>query len=171
MFGASAPTATIQTDALRCPRKLASTLGLVFHQAVKKLLNLLTSRFTAPRLTGTRMLLALAIAAIADFLQFVLVPLEWVLIQQIVDVFAMGLIILVIGFHPLLLPTFVVEFIPVVDMLPTWTGCVIAVIALRKREQRAGPETGAPFVVSAPPPEKPPAQIGGGSSDQGTLPR
>ena len=138
---------------------------------MKKLLNLLTSRFTAPRLTGTRMLLALAIAVVADLLQIVLVPLEWALVQQVVDVVAMGLIILVIGFHPLLLPTFIVEFIPVVDMLPTWTGCVIAVIALRKREQRAGPDAGAPFVVSAPPLEKPPAQISSGSSDQGTLPR
>jgi hypothetical protein len=39
----------------------------------------------------------------------------------------------VIGFHPLLLPTFVLELIPVADLLPTWTGCVAVVIALRRR--------------------------------------
>ena len=42
-----------------------------------------------------------------------------------------------LGFHWLLLPTFVVELFPAVDMLPTWTACVIAVIALRKRAERA----------------------------------
>jgi hypothetical protein len=35
-------------------------------------------------------------------------------------------------------------------MLPTWTGCVAAVIALRKREQRAQPPA---------PPEKPAIDI------------
>jgi hypothetical protein len=35
-----------------------------------------------------------------------------------------------IGFHPLLLPTSVLEFLPLADMLPTWTGCVAIVVAL-----------------------------------------
>ena len=104
-----------------------------------KLLDQLTRRFAAPPLTRTRIVLAVAIAVIADFLQVVLLPLEWALVQQIVDVVAMVLIIPVLGFHPLLLPTFLVEFIPMVDMLPTWTGCVVAVIALRKRAQRTMP--------------------------------
>ena len=42
----------------------------------------------------------------------------------------------ILGFHILLLPTFVVELVPLVDDFPTWTACVAAVIALRKREQR-----------------------------------
>ena len=29
----------------------------------------------------------------------------------------------VIGFHFLLLPTFVIELVPVLDDLPTWTAC------------------------------------------------
>ena len=82
------------------------------------------------------MVLAILIAVLADFLQVVLLPLEWALSQQIVDVVAMALMLPVIGFHPLLLPTFVVEFVPVLDTLPTWTGCVVAVIALRKRAER-----------------------------------
>ena len=44
-----------------------------------------------------------------------------------------------IGFHWLLLPTFVLELVPVLEDLPTWTACVIAVIALRKREQKTPP--------------------------------
>jgi len=48
-----------------------------------------------------------------------------------------------IGFHWLLLPTFVLELVPVLEDLPTWTACTIAVIALRKRGQRdAGKSSG-----------------------------
>ena len=106
---------------------------------MNKLLDFLNTRFTAPQFTRPRMVLAVAIAVVADLLQIVLLPLQWAFAQQIVDVIAMGLTMLVIGFHPLLLPTFIVEFIPFVDMLPTWTGCVIAVIALRKRGQKNVP--------------------------------
>ena len=102
---------------------------------MKKLLDKFSLRFTAPRLTWARITLSISIAVIADFLQIALLPLEWAFIQQIIDVVAMVLTTLVLGFHPLLLPTFIVEFIPVVDMLPSWTGCVIAVIALRKRKE------------------------------------
>ena len=44
-----------------------------------------------------------------------------------------------IGFHPLLLPTFVLEFLPITDLLPTWTGCVALVMALRTRQQARMP--------------------------------
>jgi hypothetical protein len=100
------------------------------------LLDKLNSQFPVPQLTGGRIAAALAAAVVADFLQVVLLPLEWMFMQQIVDVIAMGLTMWLLGFHLLLLPTFIVEFIPIVDMLPTWTGCVIAVIALKKRAQR-----------------------------------
>jgi len=96
-----------------------------------------------PRLTRWRIVLALAIAVIADGLQFLLGPFGWAFGDQVVDVATMILTSWVIGFHWLLLPTFALEFVPVLDELPTWTACVIAVIALRKREQR-----------SLPPPEK-----------------
>jgi hypothetical protein len=93
----------------------------------------------APKLTPTRMVLALSVAVAADSLQFFLGPAGWVFPDQAIDVVAMLLTWWVIGFHLLLLPTFVVEIFPVADMLPTWTACVIAVIALRKRDQRAVP--------------------------------
>jgi hypothetical protein len=123
------------------------------------LLDKLTGRFSAPQLTCTRIILALAVAVVADFLQVALLPLEWMFIQQIVDVVAMALTVAVLGFHLLLLPTFVVEFIPVVDMLPTWTGCIVFVIALRKREQAtAGAEREMnPALPPDAPPQSPPA--------------
>ncbi len=95
----------------------------------------LQNKFRAPRLTLTRIFLALAAAVIADGLQFISAPIPFV--GQVIDVVAMLLTTWTIGFHLLLLPTFVAEMFPVVDMLPTWTACVIAVIALRKREQNA----------------------------------
>lgn len=93
--------------------------------------------FRVPRLTRTRIILALAIALVADALQFLLGPLPFA--DQAIDIVAMALTSRVIGFHWLLLPTFAVEFVPLLDELPTWTACVVAVIALRKREQRASP--------------------------------
>ena len=83
------------------------------------------------------MLFALAVAVVADGLQFIFGVVPFV--DQAIDVVAFALTVWAIGFHLLLLPTFAVEFIPVADMLPTWTACVIAVIALRKREQNVAP--------------------------------
>ena len=113
------------------------------------------------------MVLALAVAVVADGLQILLGPFGWAGPDEVIDVIALALTSWILGFHLLLLPTFVVEFIPVADMLPSWTACVVAVIALRKREQRAA----SAAVVDVTPIEKPPVQIGGGGSDQGTLPR
>lgn len=111
-----------------------------------KLSEKLNFGFLPPRLTRTRIILALLVALAADGLQLLLGPLGWVLVDQAIDLVAAALTMWILGFHLLLLPTFVVELIPVADMLPTWTGCVVAVIALRKREQR--------------PPAPPPAESG-----------
>jgi hypothetical protein len=89
-----------------------------------------------PPLTRFRIILALAIAVIADGLQFILGLAGWLGADQAIDVMTMGLTSWLIGFHWLLLPTFAVEFIPLLEELPTWTACVIAVIALRKRQQK-----------------------------------
>lgn len=134
-----------------------------------RLLDQLTSRFAVAKVTRGRMALALFVAAGADALQIALLPVAWTFAQEAIDVIAMILTVLLLGFHVLLLPTFVLEFIPLVDMLPTWTGCVIAVLALRKRDQRAGP-TDVPPVVNAPPLPRPPPQIEAGPSGRGPLP-
>ena len=94
------------------------------------------------------MFLAMTVAVVADGLQLLFAPFAWTFIDSAIDVVAMVLTTWIVGFHLLLLPTFVVEFIPIIDVLPTWTACVAAVIALRKHEQNRPP----------PPPPAPPAR-------------
>ncbi len=86
------------------------------------------------KLTDERMAAALVAALVVDGLQFFMqaVPLA----PQLLDVVAMVLVTVAIGFHVLLLPSFVLELVPILNDFPTWTGCVIAVIALRRREAR-----------------------------------
>jgi hypothetical protein len=91
-------------------------------------------------LTRSRIRAAYGAAIAADVLQLALGPFGWVLADEILDVVAMLVMSRLIGFHPLLLPTFVIEFVPVADLLPTWTGCVALVVALRRR--RVPPSAG-----------------------------
>ena len=102
--------------------------------------------FETPALTRPRVRLAYAIAVTADVLQLLLGPIGWAFADEILDLSAMILIWRIIGFHPLLLPTFVLEFLPAADMLPTWTGCVALVLALRRR-QGPPPQPPAPGPV------------------------
>ena len=100
--------------------------------------------FEAPVLTRNRMGLAYAIAVTADVLQFLLGPLGWAFADEVLDVATMILTWWILGFHPLLLPTFVLEFLPVADLLPAWTGCVALVIALRRKQQTPPRQPPAP---------------------------
>jgi hypothetical protein len=93
--------------------------------------------FRTPCLTPLRIWTAFAVAIVADGFQLLLGPLGWAFFDEMTDVVTAIVVSLLLGFHPLLLPTFVVEIIPVADMLPTWTGCVALVVTLRRREQRA----------------------------------
>jgi hypothetical protein len=92
-----------------------------------------------PVLTPKGVRLAYGVAVTTDALQFLLGPIGWAGADEALDVVAMLVLWRVLGFHPLLLPTFLIELLPVTDMLPTWTGCVALVIALRRR-QRVGPQ-------------------------------
>jgi hypothetical protein len=85
------------------------------------------------------MILALVVAVIADSGQLLLGPLGWTFGDQLIDVVAMLSVSWLIGFHWLLLPSFVLELVPVVDEFPTWTACVVAVIALRRRREKTPP--------------------------------
>jgi len=87
--------------------------------------------------TRRRIVLAYTVAVATDALQLLLGPFGWAGSDEILDVAAMGIEWYLLGFHPLLLPTFVLKFLPVTDLLPTWTGCVAIVVTLRKREQAA----------------------------------
>jgi hypothetical protein len=95
--------------------------------------------FRVPVLSRGRVFLAFAVAMATDVIQLALGPLGWTLFDEVIDVFAMGAMISLLGFHPLLLPTFLIELVPIVDMLPTWTGCVSALVLLRKAQQRKPP--------------------------------
>ena len=97
------------------------------------------SLLQVPTLTRSRVTAAYVAAVATDGLQLLAGPLGWVAFDQVLDVVAAVLMSRLLGFHPLLLPTFVVEFLPLADMLPTWTGCVALVIALRKRQERSVP--------------------------------
>ncbi len=114
----------------------------------------LKAAFRVPPLSRPRMVLALGIAVAADGLQLLLGPLGWAFADQAIDLVAMLLLSWVVGFHLLFLPTFVVELVPVLEDLPTWTACTAAVIALRKREPRNLPAAPPP-----PPPDKPVIEI------------
>ena len=120
--------------------------GLVEDQAGMNFPEKLNRWPKAPQLTSVRIFLALTVALGADGLQLLLNGPGWFGPDQIIDVVTMIVLSRVIGFHVLLLPTFVVELVPVVDDLPTWTACAAAVILLRKRDQRG----------AAPPVPKPP---------------
>jgi len=123
-----------------------------------------------PRLTRLRMALALAVALLADGLQWLLNFFGWLGADQVIDVAAMVLTSWLIGFHWLLLPTFVVEFIPVADELPTWTACVVAVIALRRHGPSTPPKAPeAPGSVDSPPKADPPL-LTAGEKQPGSLP-
>ena len=52
-----------------------------------------------------------------------------------------------IGFHPLLLPTFVLEVLPIADLVPVWTACVAIVVALRRKQQHTPPPPPMPGPV------------------------
>lgn len=88
-----------------------------------------------PALTRNRVFLACAVALVIDGLQMGLGPLGWAFTDQILDLIGMILTVGLLGFHPLLLPTFLLEALPVIDMLPTWSACVVAVIAIRRRAE------------------------------------
>lgn len=118
------------------------------------LIHKLNNLFRPAQLTRRRLICAVVVAVVADCLQ---IPLQIPPLPEIIDVVAMVLTSVLIGFHLLLLPTFVVEFIPVIDMLPTWTGCVLAVIALRRREVKNQPQFQAakpPIIAPTVPPPK-----------------
>jgi hypothetical protein len=102
----------------------------------------------APSLTPARVRSAYAIAVITDAVQMILGPFGWAFADEILDVIAAVAMWRLLGFHPLLLPTFAIEFLPVSDMLPLWTGCVALVIASRRRQQSVppGPPSNGPII-------------------------
>jgi hypothetical protein len=109
------------------------------QNAVMSVLSRLLER---PPLTRARVRAAYMVAMATDLLQMVLGPFGWAFVDELLDVAAMILVSRAIGFHAALLPTFALEFLPLTDMLPTWTGCVALVVALRRRQLVTTPAPG-----------------------------
>lgn len=109
---------------------------------MSRMSRIFTQFLQPPFLTRQRVRLAYTVAIATDALQMMLGPLGWAFADEILDGVAMLLTWKLIGFHPLLLPTLILEFVPVADMLPTWTACVALVVTIRKRQQanRTPPE-------------------------------
>jgi hypothetical protein len=100
-----------------------------------------------PVLTSSRVRLAYALAVTTDAVQFLLGPIGWAGVDEVLDVAATILIGRLLGFHPLLLPTFILELLPVADLLPSWTACVALVIGLRRRQAIGTPPPPGPGPV------------------------
>jgi hypothetical protein len=100
-----------------------------------------------PLLTQSRINTAYAVAVATDVVQFALGPFGWWMADEVLDVIAAAVMWRLLGFHPLLLPTFMIELVPIVDMLPTWTGCVALVISARKAKQGVDPPPPGPGQV------------------------
>ena len=117
-------------------------VGILVCEVLKDFLHI----FQSPVLTRERVRIAYAVALTTDVIQLLLGPFGWAFADELLDVTAMILTWRLIGFHPLLLPTFALEFLPVADMLPAWTGCVALVVALRKRQQAKIPLPPGPVI-------------------------
>jgi hypothetical protein len=100
---------------------------------LSKLTTTLTGLMAPPAITRRRVWFAYAVAIGTDAVQLLLGPLGWFWVDEALDVVAMVAISRAIGFHVILLPTFALEFLPVTDMLPTWTGAVAFLTAFRQR--------------------------------------
>lgn len=106
---------------------MASGAPLRYTGAVGILARLMTRTAQLKPLTRARRRTAYGVAVATDLLQLVLGPLGWAGADELLDVVAAVVMWRLLGFHPLLLPTFMIEFLPITDMLPTWTGCVALV--------------------------------------------
>lgn len=115
--------------------------------------------FLAPPLTPARIRCAYITAAVGDALQLALMQFGWAGPDQAIDVILMIVQWRLLGFHPLLLPTFILELFPMVDMLPTWFGCTALVITLRKNKQTAAASPAPPPTIE--PPVEPPRLLNG----------
>jgi hypothetical protein len=93
-------------------------------------------------LTAGRVAAAFAVAMLVDGVQIALGPAGFFVADEVLDVVAMGATAWLLGFDVLLLPTFLIELLPVSDVLPTWTGCVGLVVMRRRRRARRIVEVG-----------------------------
>jgi len=117
-----------------------------------------------PELTRNRIIAAFAVAVVADLLELPITAAEATVLGApaselgagFVDIIVFGIMTRLLGFHWIFLPTFVVEVIPGLDMLPTWVGSVCFVVWQRKKKDARPPldavaEVQAVEIESTPP--------------------
>ncbi len=84
-----------------------------------------------PTLTKRRVRFALALAMLADLVQVGLMPLFWEGAasppNDVLDVVIAVAMFLLLGFHWALLPSVVLELVPALNLVPTWTAAVLFV--------------------------------------------
>jgi len=102
-----------------------------------------------PHVTPSKVRTAYVVAVAVDLAQFLLGPFGWAGVDEVLDAAAMVAMTRLLGFHPLLLPTFILEFVPFTDMLPTWTGCVMLVVRARRRQGYISEDSGPAIDVKA----------------------
>ena len=105
-----------------------------------------------PKLSQRRIIAAFAVAIMADAIQFpataAAVTGVFAVPSEAADFFLDCVVAVItsalLGFHWMLLPTMLVEAIPGLDLLPTWTGCVALVV--RQRLKAPEPEPKSPII-------------------------
>lgn len=102
-----------------------------------------------------RAALAFLVAVMADVIQLGLGPLGIFWVDDLLDLAVAVVEIALLGFHPLLLPTFVLEVLPGLEMMPTWTACVLAIITFRQRKAGSVAPQGSPGGSTETPPRGP----------------
>jgi len=84
-----------------------------------------------PHLTPRRVWIARGLAVLVDLVQVVLPPASLFPLVDVIDVLTAVAMFALVGWHWAFLPSFVAEFVPVLDLVPTWT--LATVIATRGR--------------------------------------
>ena len=102
-------------------------------------------------LTPRRIWIARGLAVLVDLAQVALLPAELTPLNNVIDVATAIALVALVGWHWAFLPTFAVEMVPFVDLVPTWTLAVM--IATR------GKIPGDPVVVERPRPAPPPPAL------------
>jgi hypothetical protein len=94
----------------------------------------------APTLTPRRIWIARAIAIAVDLSQFALLPAELTPLNNAIDLVTAAVMVALVGWHWAFLPTVLVELVPFVDLVPTWT----LAVAIATRGRAALPPAGQP---------------------------
>src|SRR5690349_24833734 len=114
-------------------------------------------------MTARRIWIARGLALTADAVQLGLAPLflegGLSVFDAVLDVAMAGVLTLLVGWHWAFLPAFVVELVPGIDLVPSWTLAVF--LATRRRSEPETPRPGG-RIIDVEPVREPPTESGSG---------